>query len=90
MEPEHMDTTSTTTTAVEWEPFKLAKTVINTITQSSDDACYVTGIAVNNSLIATSNSNNIIKLYNIKDYSLEGELVGNFHFAHLLLSFSRF
>jgi hypothetical protein len=70
-----MDATPTTG----WKDMKLHKTIINTITTDPDNACYVTGICANDThVIATSSSNNVIKLYNINDFSLEGELTGNF------------
>eukprot|EP00026_Physarum_polycephalum_P011772 Phypoly_transcript_12016.p1 GENE.Phypoly_transcript_12016~~Phypoly_transcript_12016.p1 ORF type:complete len:390 (+),score=60.77 Phypoly_transcript_12016:70-1170(+) len=70
-----MEVTPTTTG---WKDMKLHKTIINTITTDPDDACYVTGICANAThVIATCSSNNVIKLYNIADFSLEGELTGH-------------
>jgi WD40 repeat protein len=80
MDTTFMDATPTSTTTMQgpegWG-FKLCKTIINTITTNPDDACYVTGICANATHIATSSSNNIIKLYNISDFTLAGELTGH-------------
>lgn len=77
MEPDTMETTPTAPyPAGGWQAFKLHKTIINTITTDPDNACYVTGVCANATHIATSSSNNVIKLYNINDFTLEGELTG--------------
>lgn len=78
MDTDRMDATPTTTPhgpEAGWG-LKLCKTIINTITTDPDDACYVTGLCANATHIATSSSNNVIKLYNINDFTLEGELTG--------------
>ncbi len=68
--------------------FNLYKTIINTITQNPDNACYILGLAINSTHIATYNSNMSIKLYSIEDFSVWGELIGNS--TYLLLSFTDF
>lgn len=62
-------------TQTPWDQYKISSTVLSNLKQT-DDTCYITGLCTNNRYIATSNSYNVIKIYNITDFSLEGELTG--------------